>query len=386
MTTRAAGSTIVSSTSTSPPKHQHHEGANIALKSILSGSIAGIASTCLFHPADVLRTKIQSAGFSPSRSGTGGSNHTGGGGGGGGVAGKPTRPLATLMNTFRNGGVRALYTGVTPVLGAQAVYKACVFSVNNVTMSKITAYKTRDGGTYTPTLFDIWFCGVCGGCVNGTAFVSPVEFVRNQQIALHSRASTAEGTSSEAMRRKMKTPIDIIRQTLRREGILGLWRGTGVTVLRDSLGCGGFFVMNELGKRCLGPHLGGRESKATFLAAGACAGWGVSRVICFDVVLVAVFLSFCTISPHITVSSSLVLFAQYWAFALPLDTLKAIVQTGGASSAREILIVSIERDGLARTCTLLLRGWQLAFGRGAPSAAITLTVYSTLYELTSRYL
>lgn len=348
MTTRAAGSTIVSSTSTSPPKHQHHEGANIALKSILSGSIAGIASTCLFHPADVLRTKIQSAGFSPSRSGTGGSNHTGGGGGG--VAGKPTRPLATLMNTFRNGGVRALYTGVTPVLGAQAVYKACVFSVNNVTMSKITAYKTRDGGTYTPTLFDIWFCGVCGGCVNGTAFVSPVEFVRNQQIALHSRASTAEGTSSEAMRRKMKTPIDIIRQTLRREGILGLWRGTGVTVLRDSLGCGGFFVMNELGKRCLGPHLGGRESKATFLAAGACAGWG------------------------------------YWAFALPLDTLKAIVQTGGASSAREILIVSIERDGLARTCTLLLRGWQLAFGRGAPSAAITLTVYSTLYELTSRYL
>lgn len=185
------------------------------------------------------------------------------------------------MNTFRNGGVRALYTGVTPVLGAQAVYKACVFSVNNVTMSKITAYKTRDGGTYTPTLFDIWFCGVCGGCVNGTAFVSPVEFVRNQQIALHSRASTAEGTSSEAMRRKMKTPIDIIRQTLRREGILGLWRGTGVTVLRDSLGCGGFFVMNELGKRCLGPHLGGRESKATFLAAGACAGWGVSRVYLF---------------------------------------------------------------------------------------------------------
>ena len=178
MTTRAAGSTIVSSASasTSPPKHQHHEGANIALKSILSGSVAGIASTCLFHPADVLRTKIQSAGFSPSRSGTGGSNHTGAGAGG--VAGKPTRPLAVLMNTFRNGGIRALYTGVTPVLGAQAVYKACVFSVNNVTMSKIKDYKTRKGGTYTPTLFDIWFCGVCGGCVNGTAFVSPV--VRSQ--------------------------------------------------------------------------------------------------------------------------------------------------------------------------------------------------------------
>jgi len=293
------------------------------------------------------------------------------------------------MNTFRNGGIRALYTGVTPVLGAQAVYKACVFSVNNVTMSKIKDYKTREGGTYTPTLFDIWFCGVCGGCVNGTAFVSPVEFVRNQQIALHSRVSTAEGTSSEAMRRKMKTPIDIIRQTLRREGILGLWRGTGVTVLRDSLGCGGFFVMNELGRRCLGPHLGGQESKATFLAAGACAGWGVSRVICFDIILLLFrwwLYSFVSAQSSLTLSPSLVLFAQYWAFALPLDTLKAIVQTGGASNAREILSLSIKRDGLARTCTLLLRGWQLAFGRGAPSAAITLTVYSTMFELTSRYL
>lgn len=320
---------------------QQHEGANnIAVKSILSGSIAGIASTCLFHPTDVLRTKIQSAAFSSSE--------------GGGGTGKPIRPLSVLVNTFRNGGIRALYTGVTPVLGAQAVYKACVFTVNNVTMSKIKDYKTRKGGggtyTYTPTLLDIWFCGACGGCVNGTAFVSPVEFVRNQQIAIHSRVSTAEGTSSEAMRRKMKTPVDIIRQTLRENGILGLWRGTGVTVLRDSLGCGGFFLMNELGRRYLGPHLGGRESKATFLVAGACAGWG------------------------------------YWLFALPLDTLKAIVQTGGASSAREILSLSIERDGLARTCTLLLRGWQLAFGRGAPSAAITLTTYSTMYELTSRYI
>ena len=355
------GSAVKTSKSKSPPRathsrkqqEQHHEGANIALKSILSGSIAGIASTCLFHPTDVLRTKIQSAAFSSSN-GSGAGGTTGSAGAAGTSTRKPIRPLSVLVNTFRNGGIRALYTGVTPVLGAQAVYKACVFTVNNVTMSKIKDYKTRRGGggsyTYTPTLWDVWFCGVCGGFVNGMAFVSPVEYVRNQQIAMHSRVSTAEGTSSEAMRRKMKTPIDIIRQTLRGQGILGLWRGTGVTVLRDSLGCGGFFLMNELGRRYLGPHLGGRESKATFLAAGACAGWG------------------------------------YWLFALPLDTLKAIVQTGGASSAREILFLSIERDGLARTCTLLLRGWQLAFGRGAPSAAITLTTYSTMYELTSRYI
>ena len=216
-TSTADGGAVKTRNSKIPPRPTHSrkqqqqrpEGANnIALKSILSGSIAGIASTCLFHPTDVLRTKIQSAAFSPSNSGgTSGIRSNGSAGAAGTSTNKPIRPLSVLVNTFRNGGIRALYTGVTPVLGAQAVYKACVFTVNNVTMSKIKDYKTRKGGdTYTPTLLDIWFCGVCGGCVNGTAFVSPVEFVRNQQIAMHSRVSTAEGTSSEAMRRKMKLP------------------------------------------------------------------------------------------------------------------------------------------------------------------------------------
>mmetsp|Transcript_12924 Transcript_12924/g.31489 ORF Transcript_12924/g.31489 Transcript_12924/m.31489 type:complete len:350 (+) Transcript_12924:47-1096(+) len=335
-----------------------HDGRrSIALKSVISGSIAGISSTCLFHPFDVLRTKIQTASFPGSGTVDGRSaNGTKSG------SSNRTRPLSVLANTFRNGGIRALYTGVTPVLGAQAVYKSTVFTVNNLTMSKIKDRKINTnniGGTitgsrvgYTPTLIDIWMCGAAGGFVNATLFVSPVEYVRNQQIAQHTRASAAEGSKMvgyEAMRRKLNTPFDIIRTTFKERGVLGLWRGTGVTVMRDSLGCGGFFVMNELGKRVFGPYLGGRDSKSTFLLSGACAGWG------------------------------------FWLFALPLDTLKAIVQTGGASSAREVVIESIERDGMTRTCTLLLRGWQLAFGRGAPSAAVTLTMYSMTYDLVGQY-
>jgi len=92
----------------------------------------------------------------------------------------------------------------------------------------------------------------------------------------------------EAMRRKLNTPFDIIRTTFKERGVLGLWRGTGVTVMRDSLGCGGFFVMNELGKRVFGPYLGGRDSKSTFLLSGACAGWGVS----FEIVITYGLLDF----------------------------------------------------------------------------------------------
>mmetsp|Transcript_1221 Transcript_1221/g.2173 ORF Transcript_1221/g.2173 Transcript_1221/m.2173 type:complete len:359 (-) Transcript_1221:495-1571(-) len=263
---------------TAAPSPKSRETSNVALKSILSGSIAGITSTVLFHPTDVLRTKVQSASFSAASSTSSASSSSAAAV----AAHKNMRPASVFMHTIRNGGCRALYTGMTPVIGAQAVYKATVFTTNNLSRRALIDFRTNERAKvgvftpYTPTLFDTWFCGATGGFINALLFVSPVEFVRNQQILQHSRVSTAEGASSEAMRKKLKSPIDIITKTIKKRGPLGLWRGTGVTVLRDSLGCGGFFVMYELGKRNLGPYLGGNGSTATMLASGACAGLGVS--------------------------------------------------------------------------------------------------------------
>eukprot|EP00557_Chaetoceros_sp_GSL56_P007977 CAMPEP_0176490612 /NCGR_PEP_ID=MMETSP0200_2-20121128/7967_1 /TAXON_ID=947934 /ORGANISM="Chaetoceros sp., Strain GSL56" /LENGTH=56 /DNA_ID=CAMNT_0017887937 /DNA_START=1158 /DNA_END=1325 /DNA_ORIENTATION=- len=54
---------------------------------------------------------------------------------------------------------------------------------------------------------------------------------------------------------------------------------------------------------------------------------------------------------------------------LPLDALKTLVQTGKANSALDTFSLLIQRDGIVKTAAQLYRGWQLAFGRGAPSAA-----------------
>jgi solute carrier family 25 carnitine/acylcarnitine transporter 20/29 len=70
----------------------------------------------------------------------------------------------------------------------------------------------------------------------------------------------------------------------------------------------------------------------------------------------------------------------YWAITLPLDTLKTLVQTGKTNSAMNTVSLLVNRDGFYGAVSQLYRGWQMAFGRGTPSAAITLTTYSAVYH------
>eukprot|EP00549_Striatella_unipunctata_P025652 CAMPEP_0118706638 /NCGR_PEP_ID=MMETSP0800-20121206/20680_1 /TAXON_ID=210618 ORGANISM="Striatella unipunctata, Strain CCMP2910" /NCGR_SAMPLE_ID=MMETSP0800 /ASSEMBLY_ACC=CAM_ASM_000638 /LENGTH=96 /DNA_ID=CAMNT_0006609217 /DNA_START=253 /DNA_END=543 /DNA_ORIENTATION=+ len=60
----------------------------------------------------------------------------------------------------------------------------------------------------------------------------------------------------------------------------------------------------------------------------------------------------------------------YWAAAMPLDTLKTRVQSGLARNAWDAF----------QQNRWLFRGWQVALGRGAPSAAVTLSSYEFVYS------
>ena len=324
------------------PPPEEGGGRRLARRSILAGSVAGMASVALFHPLDVLRIKMQmqaAAALPGSAS----------------ASASAPRPAAVFFHTVRNGGITALYTGAAPVLAAQACYKATVFSVNGLAGAALARHRAREGpggggGGDPPSLAETWLCGWIGGAVNATVFVSPVEYVRNQQIAQHSRLAAAASAAAPALplAAAARGPLDIARTTVRRDGLPGLWRGAGVTILRDSLGCGSFFVSFELGRRWLGPHLGGSDSGATLLASGACAGWG------------------------------------FWAFALPFDTVKTLIQTGRATSAWDTVAGSLRNGGVAETAHRLTRGWQLAFGRGGPAAAVTLSTYAAVFDLCGR--
>jgi hypothetical protein len=328
-------------------KKTHINGVHEVRNSIIAGSSAGMLSVSIFHPFDVIRTKMQvstrlvtAENATTTLLSTSAPKN---------VITSSSGPIAVFSHTIKNGGMRAFYTGFSFPLLAQACYKSTVFTVNRVAQNFVVDVKTKEQwktGIFTPyqlKLSDHFVCGSVSGAINALVFVSPVEYVRNQLISQHTHI--ADGTTSKLKYGVMSGPLELTRATLKTEGIIGLWRGAGVTVVRDSIGCGSFFLFFQLGKTYL-PMVTGAEptSQIHTIGAGMCAGLG------------------------------------YWAITLPLDTLKTLVQTGKTNSAMNTVSLLVNRDGFYGAVSQLYRGWQMAFGRGTPSAAITLTTYSAVYH------
>jgi hypothetical protein len=295
--------------------------SNVLRNSLLSGSVAGISSTIVCYPFDVLRIKMQTSAFEAASAGV----------------------VGTFRHTIQAGGFRALYVGLALPLGAQAIYKGTVFSVNNLTTEAISEWKSRENhqsgrfGDYKLTMTDRFLCGFMGGAVNAALFVTPVEYIRNQLI-------NEQGSTSGDSKQRLRGPISVIKSTLAHNGMAGLWRGMTSTVLRDSIGCGFFFVAMSWSQHILSP-----DELPTFpvvVCSGAFAG------------------------------------VSFWLWALPVDTMKTWIQNGTAKNLRHAAILA-SRQGIIGGIYSLSRGWQLAYGRGAPSAAITVTSYSLAYQFLS---
>jgi solute carrier family 25 carnitine/acylcarnitine transporter 20/29 len=311
------------------PSNPYTLDRRVVFNSIAAGSVAGMLSCSLFHPFDVLRTKMQML------------VHT--------ESGTTTTALEIIRKTIRSGG---LYTGLSLPLAAQAIYKATIFTSNEITRSTLIELRTqanRKRGNCTPyplSLLDYFVCGATSGAINALLFVSPVEYIRNQLIVQHSLAAdmiTMHGVSKQMHYKQ--SPVDVIRNTYQKYGLGGLWRGSLLTIARDSLGCGGFFLLYEVGQIYI-PFLTGRNrgDLINAIGSGFLAGFG------------------------------------FWSLALPLDSLKTMVQTGVAESSHDALGQLLRKYGSVGTVKQLYRGWQFGFGRGSPSAAVTLTAYAYVYE------
>merc|ERR1712232_861836 len=202
------------------------------------------------------------------------------------------------------------------------------FTTNSVSKAALMEWKRQERhkvGKFAPILSlnlkDVFFCGALGGLVNAYLFVTPVEYVRNQLIAQDVKlaAAAANADSKVSGIKIMKGPIDVIRRVVTTEGIVGLWRGAGVTVMRDSLGCGFFFVSYEIAKRFFSSVCSFNDTIVTLLS-GSCAGIG------------------------------------FWVAAAPLDTIKTNIQTGNTQSIRTAWTEII--NGGANVLKLY-SGWQV---------------------------
>jgi solute carrier family 25 carnitine/acylcarnitine transporter 20/29 len=323
-------------------------GSRAIRNSLLAGSIAGITSTALCHPFDVIRTKMQSVALeTATATSTTTSNSSA-------VSYRASlyhhSPMSSFVHTFENGGMRAFYTGLSFPLAAQAVYKATVFCVNNIFTEALKEWKTQEKrkiGNFEPyqlSNMDKFMCGAAGGALNAFCFVTPVEYIRNNLIIRETQLAAAKSRTATAA---AKGPIDIIQKTWQgKKGIKGLWRGAGITVARDSLGCGFYFVTFAQFQKLLKNNDADKPSLATTMVSGAAAG------------------------------------LAFWCVALPLDTLKTLVQHGASKTAKSAFqeILQQSENNAIRASKQVCKGWQVALGRGLPSAAVTLATYDYCYR------
>jgi len=163
-----------------------------------AGAIAGISEVLTFYPLDVVKTRMQLE--------TGKSRH--------GLVG-------TFRNIIREEGVGRLYRGLLPPLLLEAPKRAVKFASNDFWGK--TFLNLYGESKMTQNL------SILTGCSAGATesfVVVPFELVK---IKLQDKTSTFKG------------PMDVLKQVIRKDGLLGLYAGMESTFWRQVYWNGGYF-------------------------------------------------------------------------------------------------------------------------------------------------
>jgi len=163
-----------------------------------AGAIAGVSEILTFYPLDVVKTRMQLE--------TGKAKH--------GMVG-------TLASIIRDEGVGRLYRGLVPPLLLEAPKRAVKFASNDFWGK---AFMGMSGESKMTQQLSI-LTGCSAGATESFVVV-PFELVK---IKLQDKTSTFAG------------PIDVVKQIVRKEGLLGLYAGMEATFWRHVWWNGGYF-------------------------------------------------------------------------------------------------------------------------------------------------
>ncbi|KAI8907469.1 mitochondrial carrier domain-containing protein [Powellomyces hirtus] len=272
---------------------------NVALKSFLSGGCGGITMVGVSHPFDLTKVLMQT----------------------GDIHNKPT--LQVMRSILAQNGMRGLYKGVWPVMGAAPpVLATCMWSYH------VGQVLIRDamGGPGRPLLqkpnadlidtLTITQIGIAGAfsAVPTALILGPAEQVKIRlQVA---RART--------------TAVGELRQIWKEGGVRGVFRGTGLTLMRDVPGSFFYFATYETIKRALTEGIDAKLNPATVLLSGGMAGM------------------------------------VNWTVAIPIDTVKSRFQSSGASGSLGACFRQILAEG---GIPALFRGLGPTLIRAFPASA-----------------
>jgi len=195
------------------------------LKDLLAGSMGGLASTLSGHPLDTVRIRVQVLN---------------------------EKPLACMKNIMRREGLKAFYKGVNSPLITSPMITAMMFGTYETT-KRTLGFHSADDMSFSQVLL--------AGAITGVVFatgITPIDLVKCRL--------QMEGTG-----KKVHTTgtIQMTRNIIRTEGFQGMFRGLGITLLRDIPACAVQLASYEMYKRMF-KSMKVDHSLGNFLSGGLC--------------------------------------------------------------------------------------------------------------------
>ncbi|KAK9841283.1 hypothetical protein WJX74_003110 [Apatococcus lobatus] len=277
------------------------------VKDLTAGTIAGAAQLVVGHPFDTIKVKLQSQ----PRPKPGEVPHYNG-------------AIDATRKTLSEGGVRALFRGMGAPLATVAVYNAVLFSARG-SMERLLAHP--DGSDLTP--MDQVVAGAGAGLA-GTLVACPTELIKCR----------LQGGD-----KALKGPVAVGMAVMRGEGgVLGLYKGTVSTLLREIPGNAAMFGAYEVVKQWMVRQQGLKSvselGPLSLVTAGAAAG------------------------------------STFWAFVYPADAVKSRIQIDDFKNPRYNGTIDCFRKVMAEEGLRgMYRGFEPALARAVPANATAFLVY-----------
>lgn len=229
----------------------------VFVKPYLLGGASGIVATTCIQPIDLVKVRIQLSGE-------------------GGKGATTTNPLALARQIVKNEGFRVLYTGLSAAWTRQLTYATARLGIFQSVLDAIAARKSQGGKI---TLMDRTAAGLTAGAL-GSFIGTPADLclVRMQ----------ADAVLPPSQRRNYRGVGHAFSTIVKQEGIVGLWRGSGPTVVRAmalNVGqlAGNSEALAQL-QAVLGTDTAARRRTATFGAAFVAAFLAAFMSLPFDFV------------------------------------------------------------------------------------------------------
>ena len=164
-----------------------------------------------------------------------------------------------VLQTLRYEGVRGFYRGMTPPV-------ANSFALNAIAFGGYESGKRMLEGRVTSGAWKTFWAGTYAGFLQ-TAVLVPFDLVKCQ-LQMDTAGSA-----------RYAGPMDCAASIVRREGLRGLFRGFGITAIRDSPSFGLYFLLYEsLEQELPRQHPAFTETVTTLVSGGICGTvtWGLA--------------------------------------------------------------------------------------------------------------